>query len=1193
MNKYHIILLIACLGTGSVRPKTFDPLTLALKTKIVGYVLDSQHHISEQDYRYMADNPTQALVYIPHTIKMILNTIHSHYSQLNELIQPTPLLHDTTHVVPYDQAKNIIQCLYDVLESQEVKTEYEQTLLPIIKEYKSDLESGFTHIVLEQGQHGEETVKRGHHYFQAFRSIFTQFLTAGSLTVDTSALIKENLNVMGNEFIQGNLTVNGTINGPMSALGTTDHAVQVGNAQSTLTSLPVGTNGQVLIAATNANPAFATLTSVGGSISFIGGPNNLNLEATGGTVSSFNTDTGPAMPAAGLLNVFGGTNMNTAATGPNTISINLNASPSVAGSLTAGTTVTGGTGLRATTGGLIVSAGGITSTGTTTLNSLGAGVMNTSAGGVVSSTATTNHAVQVGNASGTLTSLALGSTGQVLTSNGAGANPSFQAPASATISIAGDSGGPLVGSAFTFTGVPTGLTFSGSGSTQTLTGTLAVSNGGTGATSLTDHGVLVGSGTAAITPLAVGSDGQVLIGASGLDPAFASLASSNSSINFTSGANTLDLTTGTAVATSFVTGINSPAIPAAGVLNVPNGSNITTTGSSGDNTLTIDLVSSPSVSGSVTAGTGLIATTGGATITGTSSVAGTAAATALTVTAGAAQTAVAVVGSTTLPAQTITAGANSKGLTIQGNGTANAEEITAGAGTGGGLLITGGAGAGVPLQVTAAAGMGNAATITGNTSATALSVTAGAGQGGITSSGTTTLTALGAGVMNTNGSGVVASTATTNHAVQVGNATNTLTSLTVGTNGQVLIGSTGLDPVFNSLTSTGGSMTFTTGAGTLNLEASPVFGNVVRVDSVYGNNSTGARNGKPFLTITAALAAALSGDTVWISPGTYAESITIPSGVTVVGLSTGVTISQSVGVATDLVTMGTNSSLNNVTLSLSSTSHVQLRGVVFPTTTATNAQINNVTLTVNNSTAGAVGTSAVYGVYSNGTGSAGESHTNVQSCSITVNSAGSGSKRGVLLDTNANTFRIRNSSITVTNAGGAGSFIGAETNVASSVCTILASNISGPTADISQTLGTLRITGVRLVNSTANSLGFSTPVECSNIVWGYTGAIGAGTAFMRVGTAGTGANIQAVYANKALLVKSLAAQVRVTPGTSSTFRLYKNGILAGMQVVITNPATSAINNTQSVSFAAGDTIALDAVQVGANANDGTVIMELY
>ena len=61
--------------------------------------------------------------------------------------------------------------------------------------------------------------------------------------------------------------------------GTTNHAVQVGNATNSLTSLAVGTDGQVLIGATGANPAFATLTSIGGTIAFTPGANTLNLEA--------------------------------------------------------------------------------------------------------------------------------------------------------------------------------------------------------------------------------------------------------------------------------------------------------------------------------------------------------------------------------------------------------------------------------------------------------------------------------------------------------------------------------------------------------------------------------------------------------------------------------------------------------------------------------------------------------------------------------------------------------------------------------------------------------------------------------------------------------------------------------------------------------------------------------------------------
>ena len=60
------------------------------------------------------------------------------------------------------------------------------------------------------------------------------------------------------------------------------------------------------------------------------------------------------------------------------------------------------------------------------------------------------------------------------------------------------------------------------------------------------------------------------------------------------------------------------------------------------------------------------------------------------------------------------------------------------------------------------------------------------------------------------------------HGVQVGASTGKLNSLAVGTNGEVLIGSTGADPEFNSLTSPNGSITFTKGSGTLALEATPL-----------------------------------------------------------------------------------------------------------------------------------------------------------------------------------------------------------------------------------------------------------------------------------------------------------------------------------------------------------------------------------
>lgn len=65
--------------------------------------------------------------------------------------------------------------------------------------------------------------------------------------------------------------------------------------------------------------------------------------------------------------------------------------------------------------------------------------------------------------------------------------------------------------------------------TSGVTGTLPVANGGTGATSLTDHGVLVGSGTGAVTALSVLTDDQILVGSGGADPTTSTLVNCGSS----------------------------------------------------------------------------------------------------------------------------------------------------------------------------------------------------------------------------------------------------------------------------------------------------------------------------------------------------------------------------------------------------------------------------------------------------------------------------------------------------------------------------------------------------------------------------------------------------------------------------------------------------------------------------------------
>lgn len=91
-------------------------------------------------------------------------------------------------------------------------------------------------------------------------------------------------------------------------------------------------------------------------------------------------------------------------------------------------------------------------------------------------------------------------------------------------------------------GGTTGLSTSGgpitTSGTITLTGTLNVANGGTGQFELTDGGILLGSGTSAITATAQPTDGQLLIGSTGTDPVLATLTD-GAGITITEGAGTI------------------------------------------------------------------------------------------------------------------------------------------------------------------------------------------------------------------------------------------------------------------------------------------------------------------------------------------------------------------------------------------------------------------------------------------------------------------------------------------------------------------------------------------------------------------------------------------------------------------------------------------------------------------------------
>jgi len=73
--------------------------------------------------------------------------------------------------------------------------------------------------------------------------------------------------------------------------------------------------------------------------------------------------------------------------------------------------------------------------------------------------------------------------------------------------------------------------------------TVTVSYGGTGATSLTDGGILLGSGTGAITVLGVATNGQIPIGDGTTDPVLATITGTTNQISVTNAAGSITLST--------------------------------------------------------------------------------------------------------------------------------------------------------------------------------------------------------------------------------------------------------------------------------------------------------------------------------------------------------------------------------------------------------------------------------------------------------------------------------------------------------------------------------------------------------------------------------------------------------------------------------------------------------------------------
>ena len=547
----------------------------------------------------------------------------------------------------------------------------------------------------------------------------------------------------------------------------TTFGVLLGEGSNQINVTAAGTNGQVLIASSTGDPQFSTITSSGGTITFSFGYNSLNIEANFSTNTFFNPlqvqygGTGRTiLTTFGVLIGEGSNNVNVTAAGTN-------------GQV------------------LIASSTGdpkfftITSTGNTVTFTFGYNSLNIEAGfsgnsffnplqvanGGTFRTLLTTYGVLIGEGSNPVNVTPAGTNGQVLIASSTG-DPQF-----ATITSTGGT--------ITFTFGYNSLNIEANFSANSFFNPLQVANGGTGRTILTTYGVLLGEGSNQINVTAAGTNGQTLIASSTGDPKFATITSSGGTVTFVFGYNTLniDVSPNATIPYPILTGNGGTGrtlLTTFGVL-IGEGSrnvNVTAAGTNGQ-TLIASSTGDPKFS----------------TITST--------------------------GNTI----TFRFGYNSLNIEVNLNSTFFSPLQVRSGGTGRTILTRFGVliGEGSRNVNVTAAGTNGQTLIASSTGDPKFSTITSTGGSVTFTFGYNSLNIeiIKSSQLNPVRSGGTGRTVLTTFGVLIGEGSRNVNVTAAGTNGQVLIASSTGDPKFARITSTGGTVTFTVGYNSLNIEFVP------------------------------------------------------------------------------------------------------------------------------------------------------------------------------------------------------------------------------------------------------------------------------------------------------------------------------------------------------------------------------------
>ena len=331
------IFLTYTIIAASAQQQPISPKQIALvQNKYLRDKFVDEHHIDHY-------------VHIPASVKTAISACITAYPELTSFINLSMFTQDTQQIITQEEARTITQELIALLNESALKNSNPiDTTIEALEQYLRDIESGKLHIasdpLMENIVLSPSGTRASQNLFQTntglaiagggiinisgVSNIGTQgFGNIVTISLNSSISISGPLIITNGGIFSTGPTILSSLSGPgvvtasstgvLSTSATTNNAVQIGNITGTLTSIPVGTNGQVLIGASGAAPLFSSLTS-NGTIIYSSGPNSLNLNVnpnlslTGSLSVSGAVNITGAVNINGILNVNGGIN----ATGP-------------------------------------------------------------------------------------------------------------------------------------------------------------------------------------------------------------------------------------------------------------------------------------------------------------------------------------------------------------------------------------------------------------------------------------------------------------------------------------------------------------------------------------------------------------------------------------------------------------------------------------------------------------------------------------------------------------------------------------------------------------------------------------------------------------------------------------------------------------------------------------------------------------